>query len=169
MSISNLLVPNNYNLFINSVFVEDSFSASPAGAQTLSTVAATQILFPTINVSGLNYNPATSSYTVPSNGVYSLNANVEVQYVVAGAAANVSVTVSLLNGAVALQASTSTLPAVPVGGSGVTVQIPIMWYGFLLAGSVITISNSTPTLSAGSLSLFNTLEPGTIFYGKRGS
>jgi hypothetical protein len=168
MSISNLLVPNNYNLFTNSVFVEDSFSAIPSGAQTLSTSVATKINFPTINVSGINYSVGTSTYTVPSNGVYTFNANVEVQYTIS-AIADVSITISLLSGSTPLQAVTDTRNQLSSVGSGVTTELGIHWYGFLTAGSLITISANPVTVSTGSFTLLNSLAPGSMFMGKRGS
>jgi hypothetical protein len=167
MSISNLLVPNHYNLFVNSIFIEDSFSAVATVSQALNPAAATKIVFPHANISDINYSTVTSTYTIPTSGAYHFNANIEIQYQNTNNAIDTSITVSLLSGVTVLQAATSSLASVPDTNS-TTLQLPILWYGFLNAGSLITVSADIPTISGGAFSLYQVSVPGTIFYGQRG-
>jgi hypothetical protein len=173
MSISNLLVDNNFNLFCNSIFTEDSFSSQPNPAnpdQVLNPAAATRIIFDTALVTGANYSLVTSSYTAPANGVYTFQGTVEIEFQLT-LGDDASVSISLLNGVVPLKTLFSTSPSVAALGT-VTTVIPFNWYGFLAAGSVISVQANIPTSlahGAGNFALYVCNKVGTIFIGKRGS
>lgn len=75
MSISELLVPNTYDLVANSLTVatgvrSEMFSAYLTANQLLSLVATTPIICNGVLVPSSNYNPLTGQYTVPENGIY---------------------------------------------------------------------------------------------------
>lgn len=174
MSISNLIDgPNHYNLFVNSVFVEESFSVIPVNAsQVLSTVAPTQLLIdqivisPQFNNGQLVLSP--TSYTCPSTGVYHFGGSVQIVYGVT-AADFVSQTVQIIaNGAtIKFQASDERTCA---AGSGASVNLPLNCYIFLTKGDVITIQMDTPSsnVGAGNFTTNNMTKGGTMWYGNRG-
>lgn len=171
MSISNLLVPNNYHLQGQSFTSAESFSNIPtASSQTLSVVAATQILFPTVlvpNANG-NYSVSTSTYTNPEAGYYHFYTAVNLVFTVT-TADSVAVSISIMDGSTPLQTSFYTIDLANSGNAAIT--IPVAWYGYLNASQAITVQSDIPiSLSHGSgnFTLYEATQGGTIFYGNQG-
>jgi len=169
MSINNLLSPNNFNLFVNSVFSTESFSAAPNANQTLNPAADVQLVFDNGLVTVSSYSTVTSTYTVPATGVYHFYCNVQLNYGVT-LSDSVLVSCSLLNGATKLQIASSLMDA-PAAPDEIVVQLPLMWYGLCNAGDLITVQADQPISSAhgaGNFAVYGINKVGTIFFGVRG-
>jgi|WetSurMetagenome_2_1015567.scaffolds.fasta_scaffold00833_2 hypothetical protein len=168
MSIADLLVSNHYNLFTNSTYIEESFSANVVSDQTLSTSATALIVFPTIEVSSVTGAYVSPSYTIPASGVYHFNATVPINYTIT-TADEVEVSISLIKNSSIVITSNNKSP-VAAGGT-VAVQLPIIWYGFFNVGDVISIQGNIPISvahGAGNITLYQSLAAGCVFYGNRG-
>lgn len=173
MSISNLLVPNHYNLEVNSIYTAESFSLIPlAASQVLSTVAPTQLVInlPLVNTQVANGHVILSptSYTAPATGVYHFGGSVQIVYGVT-LADKVSQTVSIIANGVTLLYQSNDQRDIAAAGS-VSVILPLNVYLPLTAGDVITVRVETPVsvVGAGNFTLNAMTKQGTMWYGNRG-
>jgi hypothetical protein len=176
MSISNLLGsngPNHYNIFVNSVYTEESFSIVPSAAsQALSTTVPTQLLINSIVISPefatgkLVLSP--TSYTCPSTGVYHFGGSVGLVYVTTAADFVLQTVQIIANGAtVKYQAVDQRTCA---AGSTSSVTLPLNCYIFLTVGDVITVRTLAPisNIGAGNITTNNMTAVGTMLYASRG-
>lgn len=171
MSISQLLEPNNYHLFVNSIVIEDQFSAIPIGAsQALTATTPTLVAFNNALVVGAGYNTGTSTFTASASDNYNFSANVEI-LIDLTADDHASVTAQLLkNGATLLQQTVVAGPVVIAGGvRSITGNVPLQWYGPLVAGDTVTIkaTGTSNSLGNGNITALSALNPGTWFMGHR--
>lgn len=173
MSISNLFGPNHLNLFVNSVYTEESFSLIPAAAsQALSKVAPTQLLINQIVISpefatgSLVLSP--TSYTCPSTGVYHFGGSVGIVYSVTAADFVLQTVQIIANGVTVKYQSIDQRSCLAASTSSVT--LPLNCYVFLNAGDVITIQALAPisNVGAGNIVINNMTQVGTMWYGNRG-
>lgn len=143
MSISDILVPNVYDIYANSVttnnvIMANKFSSKPSGNITLSTAGNTDIICNTAIISSTDYNTTTGIYTVPLSGTYLLDACVMID---TGAQPNPGViTISfdiLVNGA---SQRNAIYQVTQTAGSGHWIQpLNMSFLSNLVAGNTVSL------------------------------
>ena len=173
MSISNLLVNNNYNLSCNSIYIGESFSLVPANpTQALSKTLATQLLInsvvisPNINSGDLILSP--TSYTCPSTGVYHFGGSVGIVYSVTAADVVLQTVQIIANGVTVKYQAVDQRSCNAASTASIT--LPLDCYVFLNAGDVIKIQTLAPVslVGIGNITVNNMTAVGTMWYGSRG-
>lgn len=165
MSISELLVPNNFNLYANSLTNSEVLSAYGSTTQNLNiTGASTKVNFDATNISNPHYNTTTSTYTVPANGNYKIEAEVNFNLSTSNAVGNNAWTARgniFKNGISIVQNTVGDL----YSGGSLSNPYTVNLLGFLplVAGDLITISMDIPTQSGGTVvNSYQTIANATI-------
>lgn len=171
MSISELLVPNHFNLTNNSIYIGDSFSNFPTLNQTLSTVATTQLLIDNVAISPLYFGHLTltpTTYTAQTTGVFHFGGSVAIHYVTtANDFVKQSISI-IVNGITSKYVSVDQRSC--LAGSSSIVSLPLNCYIALNVGDVVTVRSEIPVsnIGAGNLTTNEMLAIGTMWYGCRG-
>lgn len=159
MSISELLVPNNFNLFANSITlktgaVSEAFSAYFPLTTSISTSADTQVLFTGTLVSSINYNQVTSIFTVPNDGFYKMDISVAYNYSLNGGDIDsfYALQFDLILGASTILRSIKDQIFV-TKGIPYDSTLYMSWFGFLSAGNQIKVVSKKP-LTGGTPQLY---------------
>jgi hypothetical protein len=149
-SIGNLLVPNNYNLYAESITVNQSttevFSAVPSGNQVLSaggTFALTKVNYGVLLFPNSAYDTTLSVYTAPKSGVYNIKGRVGVDLVVSGNSI-IGLSADLISNDVTTVSRSSKTDNYAAGLT-YHLELDINWVGSLVAAQNIRIKINAPT------------------------
>lgn len=153
MSLLNLLQPNSYDLYCNKIVEKvgspsEMFSAYLPTLQILSQVSNTKINCTGTLISNPNYNSSTSTYTVPHNGVYLVNASLGVDFSVHIADKNLRLNFSLVSNGSNIIRSSIYNSSPPIDTEN-HVNLQIVELSNFTAGQQLTIQLDTPVLEAG--------------------
>lgn len=163
MSISELLLQNNYNLFANSITTtvlpaKQLLSAYASVDQSLNTTgSATKINFASTDIANTNYDTSTSIFTVPVNGNYRITAIINFYISISNTLGNNTWSVSgyiVKNGATIKQMTIGDLYG---GGSipnGYAINLEALLP--LVAGDQISVSMSIPSATGVNIVQYST-------------
>lgn len=168
MSLSEILVPNVYDLFANSITLVDpvinktNFSAI-ATTDVVSPSYPYTVLFPTALIANPAFNVGTGVYTVPVAGNYHFDSGVSINIINGSTAAAICTVTLRLN---ISSGGTQTIFTSYNLATSATVSdiIPVSWFGPLAAGATVSIVVVTVAVSGGPITSSTIKGTGTWFY-----
>lgn len=169
MSLENILVPNNLDLYINTAAPVNStelFSVSKqtGGAQNLSTSITSKILFGDVIVNGGGWDPISNSYTFITSGIYEIIVSVGINASIASGTGNLNIQLQLQKNGVVIQAASNISDY--TSSSLQHFDLDILYLGNFVKGDILSIWTLPPS-GTGTTSTFQATVQETIFYGKK--